>query len=363
MNKILFIATHRIDSAPGQRFRFEQYFNFLEQNGFSCTLSSLIRTPKEHEIFYGNDVINKIRIGIAMGLRRLNDILHRQEYDIIFVAREAFVTGGVFFERALKKSNAKLVYDFDDAIWIDVISEKNRVFAWLKDGGKTKQIIGLADLVIAGNEYLAQYARPFNSHVVTIPTTINTDVYRPRYHLHDQPIVIGWSGSHTTIDHFRTALPALTLLKEKYGNRIKIRVIGDANFRHEQLSISGMPWRRECELEDLWPIDIGIMPLPDNEWTSGKCGLKGLQYMALEIPTVMSPVGVNSQILQEGVSGFFASSSAQWVEKISHLIEHDDLRLRIGKEGRKIVETRFSVNSQKENYLTNFENLLANKPR
>ena len=356
--KVLFIASHRKESAPAQRFRFEQYFDFLKHNGFECSLSPLIESPEDHKIFYGPNPVLKVIAGIKMGFRRVRDLLHKQEYDIIFIAREAFMTGTTYFERAFKKSRAKLVYDFDDAIWIDVISEKNKAFAWLKNGEKTKKIIRLCDLIIAGNEYLAQYARPYNPRVVIIPTTIDTDLYTPRYSLHDEPIVIGWSGSKSTIDHFKTAIPALSVLKKKYGDRITVRVIGDESYRHEALGIVGMPWKKETELDDLWPIDIGIMPLPDDEWTWGKCGLKGLQYMALNIPTVMSPVGVNREILNDGVNGFLASSTSEWVAKISLLIDDGNLRVQIGKEGRKVVEKRFSVTSQKENYLHAFRSLV-----
>jgi glycosyltransferase involved in cell wall biosynthesis len=285
----------------------------------------------------------------------LTDIIHKQDYDFIFIAREAFMTGTTFFERSFKKSRAKILYDFDDAIWIDVISKKNKSFAWLKNAGKTKKIIGLADMVIAGNDYLAHYARQFNSTVIILPTTIDINLYQPNYRLHAGPIVIGWSGSRTTIEHFKTAIPALIILKKKYAERISFRVIGDGDYRHEELGIIGLPWKRESELEDLWPIDIGIMPLPDNEWAKGKCGLKGLQYMALEIPTIMSPVGVNTEILQNGVNGFLASTTEQWVEKISLLIEDDKLRLLLGKEGRQTVERSFSVESQKQNYLALFK--------
>lgn len=359
MKKILFIAPYRKDSAPSQRFRFEQYFQFLEQNGFECTLSSLIATQEEENLFYGQDTLKKVFVGVRMALRRLKDIIPTRKYDIIFIAREAFITGGTFFEHALKASGAKIIYDFDDAIWIDVVSDKNKAFAWLKGASKTKSIIRLADLVIAGNEYLATYARHYNKQVLIIPTTIDTEMYKPKYHLHADPIVIGWSGSRTTIDHFKTVLPVLIRLKEKYGERIGFKVIGDPNFIFEPLGIAGLPWIRERELEDLWSIDIGIMPLPDDEWTKGKCGLKGLQYMALEIPTVMSSVGVNMEIIQDGVNGFLASSTQEWVDKLSLLIDHDDLRISLGREGRRIVEQKFSVNSQKENYRSALTGILG----
>lgn len=349
-----------MNRAPNQRFRFEQYMTFLQENGFECVLSPLIATPEEDKTFYkqGN-YIKKILLGLRLALRRLTDVLRANEYDVIVIAREAFITGSTFFERALSKRKGKVIFDFDDSIWLNVISNNNRLFASLKDGSKTARIIKISDKVFAGNEFLANYAKKFNNNVVIIPTTIDTDVYQPAYDRDKKKLTIGWSGSTSTIEHFQFAIPALRILKEKYKDSITIKVIGDSSFVDPSLNINGIPWRSETELDDLREIDIGIMPLPDNEWTWGKCGLKGLQYMALEIPTVMSPVGVNLDIIQQGVNGYLANSTDEWVEKISDLIEHPDLRVQMGKEGRKTVVKKYSVKCTQEIYLRHLEDVLT----
>ncbi len=360
MKKILFIASHRKDRAPNQRFRFEQYINHLEEHGFECTVSALIKTAEEDRTFYmrGNH-LRKIMLGIKFAMRRLKDLMRANQYDIIVIVREAFITGSTLFERAFARSRAKIVFDFDDSIWLNVISSNNRFFSSLKDGSKTARLIEMSDKVFAGNQFLANYAKKFNSDVTIVPTTIDTDLYQPTYNEIKQIVTIGWSGSVSTIEHFQFALPALHILKQKYNNRIIIKVIGDANYIEPSLDIKGVPWKNETELEDLREIDIGIMPLPDNEWTWGKCGLKGLQYMALEIPTIMSPVGVNLKIINDGVNGYLANSTEEWVDKISALIEQPDLRIRIGKEGRKTVLTKYSLKSIKEDYLRQMEAVLA----
>jgi len=120
-------------------------------------------------------------------------------------------------------------------------------------------------------------------------------------------------------------------------------------------------WNCDSEIEDLSEIDIGIMPLPDDEWAKGKCGFKGLQYMAMEIPTVMSAVGVNREIIEEGVNGFLASTEEEWIDKLSLLIESEELRRNIGMEGRKTVIEKYSVDSQKQRYLEYFNELLKCK--
>lgn len=148
-------------------------------------------------------------------------------------------------------------------------------------------------------------------------------------------ITIGWSGSITTIKHFEFALPVLRKLKEKYGDRLRFKVIGDASYTNEELGIKGIGWKREDEVKELSEFDIGVMPLPDDEWANGKCGLKGLQYMALEIPTIMSPVGVNTEIIKDGKNGFLASEINEWLEKTSRLIENSDLRI-LSEDARRL---------------------------
>ncbi|MCO6501335.1 MAG: glycosyltransferase family 4 protein [Vicingus serpentipes] len=357
MPRILFIANHRPNRSPSQRFRFEQYLEYLKANRWDYDFSFLI-SEKDDAIFYKKGhFFRKILIIVKAFFIRLKDILNASKYDIVFIQREAFLTGTTFFEKRIARSSAKLVYDFDDSIWLSNVSEANAKWNWLKNPNKTKEIIAIADLVFAGNAYLADYAQKVNSHVIIIPTTIDTEEYQ-RIPIEKQKICIGWSGSITTIQHFEYAVPFLKKIKNKYADSIEIKVIGDKNYRHDELGIQGLDWNKEDELKELSSFDIGIMPLPNDEWSSGKCGLKGLQYMALEIATIMSPVGVNTEIIKDGENGFLANSQEEWVEKISMLIDSVDLRKKMGERGRESVLNRYAVESNKNIYLTSFNQLI-----
>ena len=361
MPNVLFIASHRMGRSPSQRFRFEQYFSYLEENGFSCHLSYLINA-REDKIFYSEgNWLSKACIILKSFLQRKKEIRSLNQFEIVFVQREAFMLGSVFFEKNIQKSRAKFIFDFDDSIWLNDTSEANKKFEWLKNPSKTAKNISFADLVFAGNEYLASYARAINSNVVVMPTTIDTEEYTPnRIEKEGQDkIVIGWIGSITTIKHFEYALGFLKILKEKYGSRIEFKVVGDPTYTNQSLGIQGIEWSKEKEVELLNEFDIGIMPLPNDEWANGKCACKGLQYMALEIPTVMSPVGVNSSIIQQGENGFLASDDSEWVEVISSLIESPQLRKKVGGNARQTVIEKFSVLSQRENYLRYFRQVLS----
>ena len=358
MPKILFIAAHRPDRSPSQRYRFEQYFDFLKSNGFECRLSYLLSSSDDKYFYRSGHLLSKMIILVKSFFKRLKDIFKAKEYDIIFVQREAFMIGSTFFEKLFKITKAKLVFDFDDAIWLLDVSAGNKMLRWLKNPKKTSRLIKLSDFVIAGNSYLADYAKRFNNNVKIIPTTVDTEKYIRVGTAIPDKICIGWSGSITTIKHFEDAVPVLKKLKAKYGDKIYFKVVGDPDYRNTALNIQGIPWTSETEVKELSSFDIGIMPLPDDEWAKGKCGLKGLTYMALETPTIMSPVGVNTEIIQDGITGFLASTPDEWFQKLSTLIESEELRKRIGKSARQTVVERYSVLSQRNNYLNCFKEVL-----
>jgi glycosyltransferase involved in cell wall biosynthesis len=359
LTKILFIASHRKGRTPGQRFRFEEYWDYLEQNGYECELSYIISEEDDKYLYDKGNYFRKFKILLKSINKRYKDSRHADEYGIIFIHREGFLLGSTFFERRFRKSKAKMVFDFDDSIFVADTSDANKKFEWLKNPEKTAKIIALVDMVFAGNQYLADYASWYNKNVKIVPTTIDTDEYKRVLSVKDDNrICIGWTGSITTIKHFEYAIPILKKVKEKYKEKIFIKVIGDDKYENRELGIKGMAWDKENEIKELSTFDIGIMPLPNDKWSNGKCGLKGLQYMALEIPPVMSPVGVNSEIINDGVNGFLANQEDEWVNKISQLIESKELRERMGKEARKTIIEKYSTEAQRTNYLKYFNELL-----
>ncbi len=356
-NKILFVAPLYKDRSPSQRFRFEQYIEFLEENNWECHYSSLI-TPETDKLFYskGNS-LKKMILVMKFFYKRLKDVINSNNYDIIYVQREACFIGITIFEKYFAKKS-KLIFDFDDSIWLPNVSNANKKFDWLKNANKIKKIISYSSVVFAGNEYLKQFALNYNNNVEIIPTTIDTEEYK-RIKTENKKIIIGWSGSITTIQHFEYALNFLKRIKGKYKEKIEIKVIGDANYNNKELNVNGIAWSKETEIVDLSSFDIGIMPLPNDEWAKGKCGLKGLQYMALEIATIMSPVGVNTEIIKDGKNGFLADTESEWFEKLSLLIENKGLREKLGKIGRKTVLDKYSVDANKNKYLDIFNSLVS----
>ena len=352
--KILFIGILYPKRSPSQRFRYEQYVPFLETNGYECHLNWILNKEDENG-FYKGSFFEKILVFVKATLRLVKMVLSNETFDRIFIQREVYFLGTSFFEYLISKK-APIIYDFDDSIWLPNISESNKKYAFLKNPNKTKKIIKLARQVIAGNQYLADYARQFNSNVTIIPTCVDTQKFKPLDQKFVQnKVVIGWSGSHTTIPHFKRLLPVLEKIKARYGDQIEFLVIGDPEFSYSPLHIEGIAWEESSEVETLSKIDIGVMPLSNDEWSKGKCGFKGIQYMSMEIPTIMSPVGVNVEIVQNEVNGFLASSEEEWLEKLILLIENPGVREKIGKAGRQTVVERYSIEANKDVYLNVLE--------
>ncbi|MFQ3579847.1 MAG: glycosyltransferase family 4 protein [Bacteroidales bacterium] len=356
MKKILYIVPHRYNRSPGQRFRCEHFIPILQKNGFSITYSNLLSAWDDKMFYKKGKYAAKLYILLKSFVVRFYDFLRAWNYDYIFIYREAIMVGTVFFERLFSFTNAKILYDFDDSIWLNDTSEGNRNLRWLKNPAKTGTIVAIANTVIVGNNYLAQYARKFNHKVIVIPTTIDTEYHkRTTIKHHTDTVCIGWTGTSTTLKHFEEIIPVLMILKQKYCDKIYIKHINNIHYEHKELQIKSILWSFNNEISELEEFDIGIMPLPNDEWTKGKCGFKGLQYMSLEIPPVMSGVGVNTEIIQHGENGYIANTTDEWIVCLSLLIEDALLRQKIGKAARKTIEERYSIKSQQEKYLKLFD--------
>jgi glycosyltransferase involved in cell wall biosynthesis len=333
------------------------------QEGFECIYSPILISETEDKNFYSpGKYFTKLTLLLKGVWRRCLDVLRAGKFDTIFIYREAFMTGTTIFEKLMKARGAKIIYDFDDAIWNHDVSAANKALGWLKRPEKIDDIVALSDLVIAGNTYLADYALQYNSNTIIIPSTIDMEYYTvPTNNSKSlDKVTIGWSGSLTTIEHFKTIIPVLQKLKAKYGSKLAFKVFGTPDYENEELGIKGIGWKPQNEVQEIASFDIGIMPLPDNKWTRGKCGMKGLQYMALEVATVMSAVGANKDIIAEGENGMLANSDEEWFHKLCTLVEDSTLRHKLGKAGRKTIAEHYSCQALNKKYVAAVKELIQN---
>jgi glycosyltransferase involved in cell wall biosynthesis len=348
------------DTSPGQRFRIEQWEPWLRQRGVEITYA-----PFENELLHamlyqtGNlgGKLAQVSRGFARRWSLINSV---RQFDAVYIFREAALLGPAFFERMIKKRRVPIVFDFDDAIFVSYRSPSNGYLSYLKFAAKTKTICRLASHVMVGNSYLAEYARQFNSNVTIVPTTIDTEKYSVRTNPPSDVPIIGWTGSFSTVQHLDTLRSALQKLAQR--EKFRLRVIGTPEYRLDGVEVEALRWRSESELDDLRPIDIGVMPLPDDAWSKGKCGLKALQFMALGIPTICSPVGVNTEIIQDGENGFIADTEQDWVDKLGRLLGSVDLRQQMGQAGRATVDRKYSAIAQAPRVYEVLESIASGAP-
>lgn len=353
--KVFILAPYPKGEAPSQRFRFEQYIDELSSQELSVEIHPFLNDKTWKKLYNQGSFFGKA-FGITGSFCRRFILLFRLvKADYIFIHREASMISPPVFEWFIAKVlRKKYIFDFDDAIWLPNYSESNAKFHRLKAYWKTKWIIKWASTVTAGNEYLKNYAMNYNRNVQIIPTTIDlVQVHNKKTDYNASIINIGWTGTHTTMHYLDEIVPVLRSLEKEYV--FTFTVISNLPPSFELKSLKFVKWTKESEIEDLAKFSIGIMPLIDNEWAEGKCGFKGLQYMALGIPAILSPVGVNTTIIQNGINGFLCATEEEWKSQLIALFESNELRQKIGAEGYKTVVQRYSVEANFPHYKKLFQ--------
>ena len=346
IKKLHFLLVYPLHKAPSQRFRFEQFFPYLDKAGFDCS-ANCFYDEKTFSLLYIQK--NKGRLAVRMLFCYLHRCAHMftlSKYDYILIQRGAAPFGPPVFEWVIRYLYRKpIIYDFDDAIWLQPEKKPSRLRRWIKSSAKVGKICSWAHTVVTGNQYLAAYAGKFTHRVEMIPTVVDTEkTFTPGRLPQNKKTIIGWTGSHSTLPYLQQIEPVLAGLQKKYD--YELMVMANKPPQLQQLHFYFVPWSEEAEVRELNKIDIGIMPLPDDEWTKGKCGFKAIQYMALQKPAVASAVGVNNEIIDQGVNGFLCTTALEWENALERLLKDENLRQEMGHAGRKKIVEQYSVSSQ-----------------
>lgn len=259
-------------------------------------------------------------------------------YDLVVVQKKLFSPWEL---QVIRRRARRLVYDFDDAVMFKEGEQVER--AHPPERRRFGRMVQSCDWILAGNIYLRDQARRFSERVSIQPTPVDTDHYVPcSRDPGNSRVTIGWLGSASTVGYLRPMTEVFSALTARWS-QVEIKVVSDNVRDIQELRSQHKPWKEEEELPDLQSFAIGIMPLPDDPWTRGKCGFKLLQYQAVGLPVVCSPVGVNREIISDGVNGFYASTAQEWVEKLSCLVQSPELRRRMGQAGRERAVKRYSL--------------------
>lgn len=341
--KVLFITPAPLNLLPSQRFRFEQYLQYLLDNGIKYKVSSFWNYALWRILFSQGRIGMKIW-GVFIGFaKRLVDLFTLHQYDFIYIHREAAPVGPPVFEWLYAKVwRKKIIYDFDDAIWINLASNANPFARKVKCVWKVKYICKWSKNVTVGNDFLAKYAKEHSKNVLLIPSVVDTDKKHNRIKVHTEKILtIGWTGTFTNFIHLPLVTEAIQRLKQKYN--FVFLIIADKNPALNNVEYEFLKWNLETEIDDLFRVDIGIMPLIKTDVQLGKCSFKAIQYMSLGMPPVVSPVGFNKTVVEDGVDGFWADSASEWYDKLERLLTDKDLRVKMSIKARDKVINKYSV--------------------
>ena len=327
--KILFLIQGF--SRAASRYRVLQYIPYLESKGVNATVSLYPRTLRENFQFFSN----------------------LSKYDIVFLQRKRFNQPRLGW---LRKRARRIVYDFDDSVMYRNSKAKDPISSTRRK--RFVRMIKNSDFVIAGNEFLKREVLPYNPNVEVIPTGIDRERYGIKtYPVQQKRVTLGWIGDHGSIHYLEKMRPIFERVGEKYPH-VELKIVCDTFFDCDRMGVVKKNWTSEGEVADLQGFDIGLMPLVDDPWSWGKCGFKIIQYQGVGVPVVCTPVGVNRDLVEDGVNGFYAMTPKEWEEKLSLLIENSELREQMGREGRKRVLENYTYQASAPRLLSILDRLV-----
>lgn len=328
--------------APSPRYRVYQMVPWLRENGVECDVVPMISEDDYPRSRGKGDVLWKSRLMMKAFAERRRIAKNVGDYDAVYVLKGAFIYGPPLIERLIRRQDVPMIFDFDDAIHIHKGSTHNPIADFMRSTERVPETIGMVDQIVVPNDYLAEYSRTFNDHVCVVAEAEDTQRFVPRSaHKPSERVIIGWIGSPSTAKYLRLIRPALKQVCEKYPH-VTIRMVG-GRYDLDGVRTEFVDWSLEKEVELFQGLDIGIMPLPLEEWSKGKSGCKLRQYMASGVPGVATRIGYNCELVKDGETGLLVETDDEWVSALSRLIEDAELRNRIATNARQSVVDRFSI--------------------
>ena len=341
MTKIKILLLSRYENlGASSRYRSYQYLPYLRKEGIEITEAPLFDNDYIRDLYVGRKK-NISKLSKAY-IKRIINLSHVNNYDLIWVEKEALPWIPFWAEYKLGLVKANYIVDYDDAIFHRYDQHHFKLIGWIL-GKKIECIMKYATLVLVGNEYLLERAKKAGAkRIELLPTVVDLKKYPITFFNNNDIFTIGWIGSPVTSNYLKIVI--LALEKVCKNNTARLVIIGA---KREDLP-TNMPvkyvsWSEETEIKEIQKFDVGIMPLPDNPWERGKCGFKLIQYMACGKPVIGSPISVNRKIIKHGINGYQAKNIDEWIWAINKLKDDPKLRQKMGKAGRKIVEKNYCL--------------------
>lgn len=349
--KLLVICPHPVGYAPGQRLKYEQYFDIFKEAGYDVTVSPFMSETFQKTVYKKGKYLQKAFWTLAGYLKRIYDLFRIRNYDVVYTFLWVAPFAPPLFEKLTRLLARKMIYDIDDLVFLNPPSSTNPLVHYLRSPKNHINLMKSADHVITCTPYLDRFVRRYNQNTTDISSTINTDLYQPKqdYSVKEK-FIIGWSGSHSTSKYLHQLDDVFRDLAKTYS--FKLLVMGDPDFQLEGVEVEALPWQENYEIETIRSFDIGVYPLPNEEWVLGKSGLKALQYMALGIPTVATGIGTIFRIIKDKENGFLVNTEDEWEKRVVELIQDQSLREKMGKKAIETVEKQYSVKANQNKYLS-----------
>jgi len=341
---------------PGQRSSIELWEKVLEPSGIHLYFVPF-ETAGLHALLYQRGQwVGKIREMINAYLKRLRTLKNVDSFDCVFVYREAALVGPAFLERLIAKKKP-IIYCLDDPLYLPYRSPFNHYLSYLKCFSKISSICRMSKVVIVNSPKIKEYVSQYNKNIWEIPCLVDTDeyVFHKRVVASD-PVCVGWTGSSSTLANLCLIESALCELKNRVRHRVHL--IGSQDFNLSGVECTSQMWRKESEVDDLRQMDVGLIPLPDNDWNHCKFFLKSVQYMALGIPPVASPIGSNPEVIEHGVTGFLADTTKEWVDYLELLVHDSSLRSKMAENAARVAEEKYSLKAHRNRILEAFGSVL-----
>lgn len=348
--EVLALIPNQYGHAPGQRSSIELWETVLTPVGINIHYAPF-ETARLHEVLYrSGHYATKVGEMVRAYVERIRLLGDLKRFDAVFVYREAALLGPAFLEKMVARRGLPIIYQLDDPLFVPYTSPSNGYLSYLKFFSKISEICRLAKVVMVNSTQIREYVSQYNQNIWQVPSVVDTKqyVFRPELlETKSGDVCIGWSGSPTTIGNIKVIAGALRKLAERVEHRVHL--IGGTEFALPGVTYVAQNWSAKTEVEDLRKMQVGMVPLPVNEWNKRKFYMKTAQYMALGIPTVATPLGSNPEVVQHGVTGYLADSEDEWVEYLTLLIKDPELRLRMAHEAARAAKEKYSLegNTQK----------------
>ena len=339
--KIVFFAceTRKIAAI---RYRIESFARLLEQEGHRCVVCVPAPVRMKERLYESSGRFGKLLYLILVLLGRIVQLRHVFSADVVFFRGPVFPYGPPVFERIIHFLNKHLVMDLDDAIW-ERPAFVSSPFVRFMDFEWTAKMAKLCCHAVAGNAVIKEYLERAGCPATIIPTCIDMELHRAKTYDADtgRPVVLGWTGLSDNLGYLDRIAPVIRALADKYP--LELMISTAKAYAYPDIAIRNRVWTMSEEIDYLMEADIGLMPLEDTPRARGKCAFKALQYMGVGTPVVLSPVGMNREVVEDGVTGFLADSPAEWHDKLERLITSPELRERMGRAARQYIELHYSV--------------------